>query len=97
MERICQGVPPSFGWKGSRDKPNKDGKLVSVEWERELPAAEGAAPPPEEVPLGWFRSSSSESSMPNRLCRNWWSSRTSRAARAWSRSTPTGPILAILS
>jgi len=32
-------------------------KLVAVEWERELPAAEGAAPPPGEVPVGWFRSS----------------------------------------
>ena len=51
-ERIRQEAPALFGAEDIARQAEQGWKLVAVEWERELPATEGAAPPPEEVPFG---------------------------------------------
>ena len=51
-ERIRQEAPASFGQEEIARQAEQGWKLVAVEWERELPEAEGAAQPPEEVPFG---------------------------------------------
>ncbi|HUI83385.1 MAG TPA: recombinase family protein [Candidatus Binatia bacterium] len=51
VERIRQEVPASFGPDDIARQAEQGWKLVAVEWERELPAAEGGLPP-EEVPFG---------------------------------------------
>jgi hypothetical protein len=52
MERIRQDVPASFGPDDIARQTEQGWKLVAVEWERELPAAESGAAAPEEVPFG---------------------------------------------
>jgi Recombinase len=52
MERIRQDVEASFGPDDIARQTELGWKLVAVEWERELPAAESGAPAPEEVPFG---------------------------------------------
>ena len=52
MERIRQDVEASFGPDDIARQTEQGWKLVAVEWERELPAAESGAPAPEEVPFG---------------------------------------------
>jgi len=52
MERIRQEVPAAFGPEDIARQVEQGWKLVAVEWERELPEAEGAAAAPEEVPFG---------------------------------------------
>ena len=51
-ERIRQEAPASFGPEDIARQAEQGWRLVAVEWERELPATEGAAPPSEEVPFG---------------------------------------------
>ncbi len=51
-ERIRQEAPASFGPEEIARQAQQGWKLVAVEWERELPGSEGAAPAPEEVPFG---------------------------------------------
>lgn len=51
MERIRQDVPSSFGPDDIARQAEQGWKLVAVEWERELPAAESAQAV-EEVPFG---------------------------------------------
>lgn len=52
VERIRQEAPASFGADDIARQTEQGWKLVAVEWERELPEAEGDAAPPEEVPFG---------------------------------------------
>jgi hypothetical protein len=51
-ERIRQEAPASFGPEEIARQAEQGWKLVAVEWERELPGSEDAAPAPEEVPFG---------------------------------------------
>ena len=51
-ERIRQETPASFGPEEIARQAEQGWKLVAVEWERELPESEGAAPAPEAVPFG---------------------------------------------
>ncbi|MGA8876040.1 MAG: recombinase family protein [Candidatus Korobacteraceae bacterium] len=51
-ERIRQEAPASFGPEEIARQAEQGWKLVAVEWERELPESEGAAPAPEAVPFG---------------------------------------------
>jgi len=51
-ERIRQEAPATFGPEEITRQAEQGWKLVAVEWERELPEAEGAAGPPEDVPFG---------------------------------------------
>jgi hypothetical protein len=51
-ERIRQEAPASFGPDDIARQSEQGWKLVAVEWERELPETEAAAPLPEEVPFG---------------------------------------------
>jgi hypothetical protein len=52
IERIRQDVPASFGAEEIAQHLAQGWKLVAVEWERELPESEAAAPAPEGVPFG---------------------------------------------
>ncbi len=52
MERIRQDVEASFGADDIARQTEQGWRLVAVEWERELPAADSGAPAPEEVPFG---------------------------------------------
>lgn len=52
LERIRQEAPASFGPEEIARQAQQGWKLVAVEWERELPEAEAAAPAPEGVPFG---------------------------------------------
>ena len=52
IERIRQEVAASFGPEDIARQSEQGWKLVAVEWERELPMAEGATLPPEDVPFG---------------------------------------------
>ncbi len=51
IERIRQESPASFSPEDIAGQAEQGWKLVAVEWERELPESETAAPP-EEVPFG---------------------------------------------
>ncbi len=51
-ERIRQETPGSVRPEDLARQAEQGWKLVAVEWERELPESEEAAPRPEEVPFG---------------------------------------------